>query len=47
MKSVGKTTAGHRPSFGMKMILERRDKIFTREEYGVIAHSLEQAGPLL
>lgn len=29
------------------MILERRDKIFTREKYGEIAHSLEQAGLLL
>ena len=31
----------------MKMILERRDKIFSGEKYGQIAHSLEQAGPLL
>lgn len=34
-------------SFGMKMILEKRDKIFTREKYGEIAHSLERAGLLL
>lgn len=47
MKSVGKTTAGHRHSFGMKLILERQDKIFTGEKYGEIAHSLEQAGLLL
>lgn len=31
----------------MKMILERRDKIFTREKYGEIAHSLKQAELLL
>lgn len=48
MKSAGKTTAGHGvPLFGMKMILERRDEIFTREKYGEIAQSLEQAGLLL
>lgn len=37
----------HTRCFGMKMILERRDEIFTREKYGEIAHSLERAGLLL
>ena len=28
----------------MKMILEKQDKIFTREKYGEMAHCLERAG---
>lgn len=44
MTSAGKTSMGHRYSFSVKMILERQDKIFTREKNEEIAHCLERAG---
>ena len=40
----GRAALGHGRSFCVKMILERRDKIFTREKYEEIAHRLERAG---